>query len=150
MEIFVAELVGTAILVLLGDGVVANVVLARTKGHGSGWIVITTGWALGVAMAVYAVGRISGAHINPAVTLGLASIGSLAWALVPVYLAGQRCRLTRQQPLTRRILAWLANHHKRVMLIAWIPRYETGLPKSAGVAARRVAGPLRRRRRGRW
>jgi glycerol uptake facilitator protein len=89
MEIFVAELVGTAILVLLGDGVVANVVLARTKGHGSGWIVITTGWALGVAMAVYAVGRISGAHINPAVTLGLASIGSLAWALVPVYLAGQ-------------------------------------------------------------
>jgi len=89
MEIFVAELVGTAILVLLGDGVVANVVLARTKGHGSGWIVITTGWALGVAMAVYAVGRISGAHINPAVTLGLASIGSLAWAQVPIYLAGQ-------------------------------------------------------------
>ena len=89
MEIFVAELVGTAILILLGDGVVANVVLARTKGHGSGWIVITTGWALAVAMAVYAVGRISGAHINPAVTLGLASIDSLAWAQVPVYLAGQ-------------------------------------------------------------
>ncbi len=89
MEIFVAELVGTAILILLGDGVVANVVLARTKGHGSGWIVITTGWALAVAMAVYAVGRISGAHINPAVTLGLASIGSLAWVQVPVYLAGQ-------------------------------------------------------------
>ena len=89
MEIFVAELVGTAILILLGDGVVANVVLARTKGHGSGWIVITTGWALAVAMAVYAVGRISGAHLNPAVTLSLASIGSLAWVQVPVYLAGQ-------------------------------------------------------------
>ncbi len=89
MDIFVAELVGTAILILLGDGVVANVVLARTKGHGSGWIVITTGWALAVAMAVYAVGRVSGAHINPAVTLGLASIGSLAWVQVPVYLAGQ-------------------------------------------------------------
>ncbi|MEE8116104.1 MAG: MIP/aquaporin family protein [Gemmatimonadales bacterium] len=89
MDILVAELVGTAILVLLGDGVVANVVLARTKGHGSGWIVITTGWALAVAMAVYAVGRISGAHINPAVTLGLASIGSLAWTQVPVYLVGQ-------------------------------------------------------------
>ena len=89
MEIFVAELVGTAILILLGDGVVANVVLARTKGHGSGWIVITTGWALAVAMAVYAVGRISGAHINPAVTIGLASIGSLAWAQAPIYLAGQ-------------------------------------------------------------
>lgn len=89
MEIFAAEIVGTAILILLGDGVVANVILAKTKGHDSGWIVITTGWALAVAMAVYAVGRVSGAHINPAVTLGLASIGSLAWGQVPVYIAGQ-------------------------------------------------------------
>jgi glycerol uptake facilitator len=89
MEILVAEIVGTAILILIGDGVVANVALARTKGHGSGWIVITTGWGLAVAMAVYAVGRISGAHLNPAVTLGLASIGGLAWAKVPIYLAGE-------------------------------------------------------------
>ncbi|HCE03431.1 MAG TPA: aquaporin, partial [Acidobacteria bacterium] len=65
MEAFLAELVGTCILVILGDGVVANVVLARTKGHQSGWIVITAGWGLGVAVAVYCVGRISGAHINP-------------------------------------------------------------------------------------
>ncbi len=89
MEIFLAEVVGTAILILLGDGVVANVVLAKTKGHNSGWIVIATAWGLAVAMAVYAVGRVSGAHLNPAVTLGLASIGSLAWAQVPIYVAGQ-------------------------------------------------------------
>ncbi len=89
MEIFLAEVVGTAILIVIGDGVVANVLLAKTKGHNSGWIVITTGWGLAVAMAVYAVGRVSGAHLNPAVTFGLASIDSLAWAEVPTYLAGE-------------------------------------------------------------
>jgi glycerol uptake facilitator len=89
MEIFFAELIGTAILVLLGNGVVANVVLNRTKGHGGGWIVITTGWGLAVAIAVYAVGRVSGAHINPAVTLGLASVGAVGWGQVATYLAGQ-------------------------------------------------------------
>ena len=89
MEIFLAEVVGTAILIVIGNGVVANVVLAKTKGHNSGWIVITTGWGLAVAMAVYAVGRVSGAHLNPAVTFGLASIDSLAWAEVPTYLAGE-------------------------------------------------------------
>jgi glycerol uptake facilitator len=89
MDIFLAEIVGTAILILIGNGAVANVVLARSKGFGSGWIVIATGWGLGVAMAVYAVGRVSGAHLNPAVTLGLASVGSVAWAKVPIYLAGE-------------------------------------------------------------
>ena len=89
MEIFWAELVGTMILIILGDGVVANVVLAKTKGNDSGWIVIATGWGLAVAIAVYSVNQFSGAHINPAVTIGLASIGSLEWAKVPVYIAGQ-------------------------------------------------------------
>lgn len=89
MELFLAELVGTMILVILGDGVVANVVLSKTKGNDSGWIVVATGWGLAVAIAVYCVGRVSGAHINPAVTIGLASIGSLEWTKVPVYLAGQ-------------------------------------------------------------
>ena len=65
MQTYLAELLGTMILVLLGDGVVANVVLDRTKGQNAGWIVITTGWGIAVAMAVYAVGRISGAHLNP-------------------------------------------------------------------------------------
>jgi glycerol uptake facilitator protein len=89
MESVVAEVVGTMILVLLGDGVVANVLLARTKGQNSGWIVITVGWGVAVAMAVYAVGRISGAHLNPAVTLGLAAIGSFPWADVPGYILAQ-------------------------------------------------------------
>ena len=89
MEVYLAELAGTMLLVILGDGVVANVCLARTKGHGSGWIVIATGWGMAVALAVYAVGRISGAHINPAVTLGLASIGAFDLALVPGYIAAQ-------------------------------------------------------------
>jgi glycerol uptake facilitator protein len=89
MEVYLAEVVGTMLLVILGDGVVANVCLARTKGHGSGWIVIATGWGLAVALAVYAVGRISGAHINPAVTLGLASIGAFDLSLVPGYVTAQ-------------------------------------------------------------
>ncbi|MBI2948927.1 MAG: aquaporin family protein [Verrucomicrobia bacterium] len=84
-----AEFIGTAILVTLGDGVVANVLLNKTKGQNSGWIVITAGWALGVAVAVYSVFAISGAHLNPAVTLGLASIGQFAWTDVPGYLLAQ-------------------------------------------------------------
>ena len=84
-----AEAIGTMMLVLLGDGVVANVVLQRTKGHNSGWIVITAGWAIAVAVAVYAVGRISGAHLNPAVTIALATIGSFPWAEVPGFIAAQ-------------------------------------------------------------
>lgn len=89
MSIFTAELIGTAILILLGDGVVAAVLLAQSKAQNSGWIVITFGWGLAVAVAVYAVGRFSGAHINPAVTLALASIGSVDWADVPIYILGQ-------------------------------------------------------------
>jgi glycerol uptake facilitator len=89
MELFVAELVGTMLLIVLGDGVVAGVLLKKSKAENSGWIVITTGWALGGAMAVYTVGRISGAHINPAVTLSLAATGKLPWAEVPQYLGGQ-------------------------------------------------------------
>ena len=89
MQNVLAELLGTLLLVLLGDGVVANVVLSRTKGQNSGWIVITVGWGVAVATAVYAVGRLSGAHLNPAVTIGLASIGSFPWADVPAYIAAQ-------------------------------------------------------------
>ncbi|MFW6249685.1 MAG: MIP/aquaporin family protein [Alkalispirochaetaceae bacterium] len=89
IQMYFAEVVGTMVLVLLGDGVVANVVLNKNKGHAGGWIVITTGWGLAVAFAVYAVGWVSGAHINPAVTVGLASIGELEWALVPGYIISQ-------------------------------------------------------------
>jgi glycerol uptake facilitator protein len=86
---YTAEAVGTAMLILFGDGVVANVLLARSKGENSGWIVITFGWGVAVMVAVYAVGRVSGAHLNPAVTLALASIGAFQWSDVPGYLAAQ-------------------------------------------------------------
>lgn len=89
MSPFLGELLGTMLLVTLGDGVVANVVLNKTKGNSSGWIVITAGWGLGVALAVYTVNAASGAHLNPAVTIGLAAIGKFAWASVPSYLVAQ-------------------------------------------------------------
>ena len=77
------------LLVVLGDGVVANVLLNKSKGQGSGWIVITTGWALAVFVAVAAVARVSGAHINPAVSLGLAGVGAFPWTDVPGYIVAQ-------------------------------------------------------------
>jgi glycerol uptake facilitator protein len=89
MNIFIGELIGTMILILLGDGVVANVLLNKSKGQNSGWIVITAGWGFAVAIAVYTVGWASGAHINPAVTIGLAAIGATSWANVPINLIGQ-------------------------------------------------------------
>jgi glycerol uptake facilitator protein len=89
MQIFMGELAGTMLLVLLGDGVVANVLLKKSKGENSGWIVITAGWGFAVAIAVYVAGWMSGAHLNPAVTLGFLVIGKIALAEVPAYLAGQ-------------------------------------------------------------
>src|SRR5947207_1092486 len=89
MSPFTAELFGTLILILLGDGVVANVLLNRSKGQNGGWIVITAGWAFGVTVAVYMANAVSGAHLNPAVTIGLAAIGKFPWADVPAYLAAQ-------------------------------------------------------------
>jgi glycerol uptake facilitator protein len=86
---FVGELIGTMMLIIFGDGVVANVVLSQTKGQNSGWIVIATGWATAVAVGVYAAGPISGAHINPAVTIGLAVIGLFPWANVVPYIIAQ-------------------------------------------------------------
>ena len=89
MNEYAAEILGTFILILLGNGVVANVVLKGTKGHGSGWIVITAGWGLGVFVAVFVVSPYSGAHINPAVTFGLALSGQFPWAKVPLYVISQ-------------------------------------------------------------
>ena len=86
---FIAELIGTAVLVLLGNGTVANVLLNKTKGHNSGWIVISAGWGFGVYVAVLCVGEISGAHINPAVTIGLALSGSFDWQQVPIFILAQ-------------------------------------------------------------
>ena len=89
MNDFTSEVVGTALLILFGDGVVAGVLLNHSKAQNAGWIVITMGWGLAVAIAVYAVAQFSGAHINPAVTIGLASIGALPWGDVPIYILGQ-------------------------------------------------------------
>lgn len=89
MNPFIAEIIGTAILMLLGNGVVANVVLNKTKGSESGWIVITWGWGIAVFVAVFVVGQFSGAHINPAVTIGLAAAGLFEWGLVAGYIGAQ-------------------------------------------------------------
>lgn len=89
MTPFLAEFFGTFLLVLLGNGVVANVVLDKTKGNDSGWIVITTGWALAVFIGVVVAGPYSGAHLNPAVTLGLAIAGKFEWAEVLPYVVAQ-------------------------------------------------------------
>ena len=89
VSIFFGELIGTLLLILLGDGAVANVLLKRSKGEKSGWIVIATGWGFAVSIAVYTIGWATGGHINPAVTFGLAIAGKTPWDLVPHYISGQ-------------------------------------------------------------
>ncbi len=89
MSNFLAEFLGTMLLILLGNGVVANVCLSKTKGNNAGWIVITTGWALAVAVPVFIFGPTSGGHFNPAVTLANAAIGNFEWVNVPSYIIAQ-------------------------------------------------------------
>ncbi|MBA4603858.1 MIP/aquaporin family protein [Thermoactinomyces mirandus] len=89
MTPFVAELVGTMIMIIFGGGVVAGVNLKKTLSHQSGWIVIAFGWGFAVMLAAYAVGNVSGAHLNPALTIGLAAAGRFAWGMVPSYILAQ-------------------------------------------------------------
>ena len=89
MNCFIAEMVGTMLLILLGDGVVANVLLSKSKAENSGWMVITAGWGFAVAVAVYVTGWASGAHINPAVTIGMLTIGKITFNKALIYIAGQ-------------------------------------------------------------
>ena len=89
MSIFQAEVIGTAILILLGDGVVAATLLNHSKAQNGGWIVIALGWGMAVTFAVFAVGQFSGAHLNPAVTIGFAAVGNIEWSQVPEYLGGE-------------------------------------------------------------
>ncbi|HCN78773.1 MAG TPA: aquaporin [Verrucomicrobiales bacterium] len=134
MSPYLAEALGTLILVLLGDGVVANVVLQKTKGNNAGWIVITAGWGFAVAVAVYCTGAVSGAHLNPAVTLGMASIGKFEWALVPGYISAQMAGA-----FLGAVLVWLA------YLPHWRETQDTGAKLavfSTGPAIRHTVGNL--------
>ncbi|MBI5274025.1 MAG: aquaporin family protein [Chlamydiales bacterium] len=88
-NVFWGELVGTMLLILLGNGSVATVLLDKSKGHNSGWIVITAGWGFAVAIAVYATGWASGGHLNPAVTIGLTLAKQSSPSLMPIYFLGQ-------------------------------------------------------------
>lgn len=89
MTAYTAEFVGTMILILLGNGVVAAVVLKASKGENAGWLTIVIGWGIAVTLAIYAVGQISGAHLNPAITVALAVQGGFPWTDVPGYVLAQ-------------------------------------------------------------
>jgi glycerol uptake facilitator protein len=90
MIAYLGEFIGTAIILIFGAGVVANVVLQKTLGNGQNqWFLITTGWGMGVFVAVYSVGNMSGAHLNPAVSLALALAGKFSWSLLPGYVLSQ-------------------------------------------------------------
>lgn len=102
MSPYLAEFIGTMILVLLGNGVCANVNLSRSLGHAAGWMVVTTGWGLAVAVAVYLVNSISGAHLNPAVTVALTTIGRLGDVSPAGYIAAQIAGA-----FTGAVLVWL-------------------------------------------
>jgi glycerol uptake facilitator protein len=103
MTAFTGEFVGTAILLILGDGVVANVLLNKTNGFNSGWIVITTGWAMAVFTGVFVSASASGAHLNPAVTIALACAGKFSWSLVPQYILAQMLGA-----MTGALFVWIA------------------------------------------
>lgn len=103
MSSFLAEFIGTMLLIVLGNGVVANVLLAKSKGQNGGWIVITFGWAIAVFVGVYSSATVSGAHLNPAISIGLAAIGKFEWALVPSYILAQLLGA-----MTGSFLMWLA------------------------------------------
>jgi glycerol uptake facilitator protein len=110
MTPFTAEFLGTMLVILLGDGVVANVVLTDTKGNNSGWMVITTAWGLAVFVGVTVAAPFSGAHLNPAVTIGLAIAGKFAWSQVGTYIAAQMLGA-----MVGAILVWVMyyDHFKR-------------------------------------
>lgn len=89
MNVYVAEFFGTMLLIVLGNGVVAGVVLKGTKSENAGWLTIVIGWGLAVTLAIYAVGKISGAHLNPAVTIAFAMKGDFPWSDVAGYVTAQ-------------------------------------------------------------
>jgi glycerol uptake facilitator protein len=124
MNEYIAEVLGTMLLILLGDGVVANVVLRDTKGNNGGWLLITIGWGLGVFVGVTVAGPVSGAHINPAVTLGLAISGLFPWSKVALFILAQMIGAS-----IGAFLVWLFyyNHFKRTEdTVAKLACFSTG------------------------
>ena len=105
MTPFIGEFIGTMLLIILGDGVVANVVLNKTKGNNSGWIVIAFGWGMAVFVGVFCSAGLSKAHLNPAVTLAFAAIGEFSWEHVPLYIAAQFLGA-----MTGALLVWVSYH----------------------------------------
>lgn len=106
MEPYIAEIIGSALLIVLGNGVVANVILNKTKGNQGGWIVITFGWAIGVFVGVFAATKIGGsAHLNPAITISFAAAGKFDWAMVPGFIAAQLVGA-----MLGSLLVWLSYH----------------------------------------
>ncbi len=103
MSPFLAEFIGTLFIILLGNGVVANVLLAKSKGQNGGLIAITFGWAIAVFVGVYSSATISGAHLNPAISIALAALGKFEWALVPTYILAQLLGA-----MSGSLLMWLA------------------------------------------
>jgi glycerol uptake facilitator protein len=89
MTPFFGEFIGTGLVIVLGQGVVSNVVLGKTKGNNSGWIVISVGWGMAVFVGVYCSAAASKAHLNPAVTIAFATLGKISWKLVPLYITAQ-------------------------------------------------------------
>lgn len=145
-DIFIGEVIGTAVLILLGAGVVAAVVLKRSKAHNAGWVAITFGWGFAVLTGVYIAGPLSGAHLNPAVTLGIA-ITSGDWSHVPVQMAGELVGA-----MVGAFLAWVAYYgqfkaHLTDPEIVAAPPHEEGLvteqaaPKAGPVLGIFSTGP---------
>ena len=114
------EFIGTALLILLGNGVVAGALLDKSKAHGAGWMAITAGWAFGVFVGVFAVAGISGAHLNPAVTVSFAALGIFQWSQVPAYVAAQLAGA-----FTGAAIVWLAYARH------WAATPDAGLKRAA-------------------
>jgi glycerol uptake facilitator protein len=129
MNPFYGEILGTALLILFGNGTVANVVLAKSKAQNAGWIVVATGWAMGVYVGAFTVASISGAHLNPAVTFGLAISGKFPWAEMPVYVMGQMIGA-----MLGAVLVWLA----------YLPHWSPTMDPDAKRAAFCTAPAIRR------
>lgn len=135
--IIIGEVLGTALLILMGAGVCAAVTLKHSKAKDAGWVAISFGWGFGVLIGAYAVAGVSGAHLNPAVTVGLAVEGGIPWSDVPVYVASETAGA-----MIGAFLAWIAYYgHFKAHLADLAPPGGPGAQATAE-ATRAKAGPV--------